>query len=136
MPSITLYQPSFNDGAAIRALLGSAGLSLDGEAPPANASVCPNPRPVILVLLHQGLASDAGFEPAMFTAVREGRRIIGIWPSGNAGAVPAPFKKYSSDQVTWDASRLHKAICGRDEPAYETAEGTSQAAPRTDRNCC
>ena len=120
----------------MRALLEAAGLALDGETPPTNAPVCLNPHPVILVLLHQELANDAGFGPAMIAAAREGRRIIGIWPKGSNGEAPAPFKKYSSDQVVWDAARLRKAICGMDEPTYDTSGGTPQKAPQTKRNCC
>lgn len=71
----------------------------------------------------------------MIAASGEGRRIIGIWPKGVVGEAPAPFKKYSSDQVIWDAERVRKAICGMDEPAYDTPEGTPQGAPNTDRNC-
>lgn len=116
-------------------LLTSAGLALDGELPPANAPVCLNPNPVLLVLLDASLDDDAGFEAAMIAAANAGRRIIGIWAKGFEGEAPAAFKKYSADQVIWDAARVRKAICGVDEPSYDTPTGTPQDAPKTDRNC-
>lgn len=135
VPSITLYQASADELAAVRALLNAAGLALDGDVMPANAPACLNPHAVILVLLRPGLESEAGYEPAMIAAANEGRRIIGLWPKGGEGEAPAPFKKYSSDQVIWDAARVRKAICGLDEPAYDTPAGTPQDGPKTDRNC-
>lgn len=135
MPSITLYSASTDEIARIRQLLAAAGLALDGDASPPNARDCLNPHPVLLVILRQGLATEPGFEAGMIAAIQEGRRIIGVWPQGVGGEIPAPFKKYSSDQVVWDAERVRKAICGTGEPAYDTSGGAPQDAPTTGRNC-
>lgn len=135
VPSITLYQTAPEVTAAVRGLLAAAGLALDGELPPANAPACLNPHAVLLVLLDASLDADAGFEAAMVAAANTGRRIIGLWPKVSDGEAPAAFKKYSSDQVAWDAARLRKAICGMDDPSYDTPAGTPQDAPKTDRNC-
>jgi peptidoglycan hydrolase-like protein with peptidoglycan-binding domain len=135
VPSIILYQTAPATIAAVRALLASAGLALDGELPPANAPSCLNANPVLLVLLDPDLGADAGLEAAMIAAANAGRRIIGIWPKGTDGDAPPAFKKYSADQVIWDAARLRKAICGMDEPSYDTPTGAPQDAPPTDRNC-
>lgn len=135
MPSITLYQTAPDATALVRGLLAAAGLALDGEVPPANAPACLNPHAVLLVLLDASLDTDAGFEAAMIAAANAGRRIIGIWPQGADGEAPASFKKYSSDQLIWDAQRVRKTICGMDEPSYDTPTGSPQDAPKTDRNC-
>lgn len=89
-------------------------------------------QPICIVVLTDGMTEE-DLEPELTGAVSRGCRVIGIWAEGGNHDITA-LDDYGSDTVTWDASHIRDAVCGR--PQHQAPDGTPAKKPPTDHGGC
>jgi hypothetical protein len=93
---------------------------------------------IILVLASPAICADPELESALAAAQRGGRRAICVWPEEGAATLepPAAAKNYAYSIIRWDAKKLRVVAADDDELCFETPDGQTLPAPKTERNLC
>jgi hypothetical protein len=93
---------------------------------------------IILVLASPPVCADPDLEKELAATQQGGRRAICIWPEGQGASAepPAAAKKYAYSIIRWDAHKLRVVAADDDELCFETPDGQTLPAPKTERNLC
>jgi hypothetical protein len=93
---------------------------------------------IILVVASPATCTDPELERELAAAQRGGRRAICVWPEEGAATLepPAAAKKYAYSIIRWDAAKLRVVAADDDELCFETPDGQTLPAPKTERNLC
>ena len=110
--------------------------SADDEASATHAE--PRDEECGVILLSPECLADEELERVMQRAAAQGRRVIGIWPTGTQDErLPRAFEDYGADTVPWDAGSLRGVLPRTNaRPEWLKPDAQPRAERQTKRNKC